>query len=158
MVATLGMAVVRRIWTRQDDLKVKILDAHAEAPVRGSDHAAGYDLTTCRDFVVEPGESVLVPTGVALQIPRGHYGRIAARSSLAVRGVDIGGGVIDADYRGEVKVVPYNRGSEVLSFKTGERIAQLILERISQPPVVVVDELVAGHCEGEWWFWFHGHV
>ena len=141
MVATLGMAVVRRIWTRQDDLKVKILDAHAEAPVRGSDHAAGYDLVTCRDFVVEPGESVLVPTGIALQIPRGHYGRIAARSSLAVRGVDIGGGVIDADYRGEVKVVLYNRGSEVLNFKTGERIAQLILERISQPPVTVVGEL-----------------
>ena len=95
-VATLGIQVVRRIWSRQEDLKVKILDAHAEVPVRGSDHAAGYDLVTCRDFIVEPGESVLVPTGLAVQIPRGHYGRIAARSSLRVRGVDIGGGVIDA--------------------------------------------------------------
>ena len=137
MVATLGIQVVRRIWSRQEDLKVKILDAHAEAPVRGSDHAAGYGLVTCRD----PGESVLVPTGIAAQIPRGHYGRIAARSSLAVRGVDIGGGVIDADYRGEVKVILYNRGNEVLSFKTGERIAQLILERIAELPVKVVEDL-----------------
>ena len=116
---------------------MKILDAHAEAPVRGSDHAAGYDLVTCRDFIVEPGSLSWFRRPIAVQIPRGHYGRIAARSSLAVRGVDIGAGVIDADYRGEVKVILYNRGNEVLSFKTGERIAQLILERIVELPVKV---------------------
>ena len=116
LIGEVGMAVIRRIVAgeeTQPELKVKLLDEKAVEPSRGSDEAAGYDLATCRDFVLQPGESRLVSTGIALQVSRGTYGRIASRSSLACRGIDIGGGVVDGDYRGEIRVILYNRVGEV---------------------------------------------
>jgi dUTP pyrophosphatase len=84
----------------------------------------------------------LVATDISIAVPAGTYGRVAPRSGLAVKhGIDTGAGVIDADYRGPVKVVLFNLSDKDFEIKEGDRIAQLILERIASPSVVVVKEL-----------------
>ena len=91
--------------------------------------------------VLAKGKAV-VKTGLAIAVPDGCYGRIAPRSGLAVRNnVDIGIGVIDADYRGGVGVVMFNHSDEDFKVRLGDRIAQLILEQIKTPPVKEVSEL-----------------
>ena len=79
---------------------------------------------------IGPGERKLVSTGLAMEIPKGCYGRVASRSSLASRGLEVAGGVIDSDYRGEVKVILANHGDQEISFEVGDRIAQIVIERI----------------------------
>jgi dUTP pyrophosphatase len=127
-------------------LFVKLLDERATAPMRKSADAAGYDLCACQDAWVMPGSSELIDTGLAIAVPKGTYGRIAPRSGLAVRGIGVGAGVVDADYRGAVKVLLFNHATHPklatpFEVKTGDRIAQLVLEVIRTPPVQVVDSL-----------------
>lgn len=120
-------------------MNVFLLDRSARVPSRGSPEAAGYDLCALHDGYVDPGARLLVRTGLALEIPVGTYGRIAPRSGHAVNyGLHIGAGVIDRDYRGELRVLLWNLGSERYEFKGGDRIAQLILERIETPEVHVI--------------------
>lgn len=114
----------------------------AKVPTRGSRNCAGYDLYACEEKVVAKGEWTRVETGIRVEIPSDHYGRIAPRSGLTVKsGVLIGAGVIDGDYRGTLKVVLLNHGSEVLNIRKGDRVAQLILEKIITPEVQVVESL-----------------
>lgn len=123
-------------------MQVKLLTPTAQAPARQSDQAAGYDLHLDEDLVLFPNERKLVSTGIAVAIPYGYYGRIAPRSSLAVKKyIDIGAGVVDSDYRGEVKVLMIYSGKERLSLKRGDRIAQLILEKITLPEIEIVSTL-----------------
>lgn len=75
----------------------------------------------------------MVPIGLAFKMPMGTYGRLAPRSSLSMKGIDIGAGVIDADYRGEIKVVVINRTRASYTFKRGDKICQLIPEKIDVP-------------------------
>ena len=101
-------------------------------PKRGTENAAGFDLFASVTTVVEPGERQLIPTGVAIACPSGTYARIAPRSGLSIKkSLDIGAGVVDADYRGEVMVVLINNGKSPFTVETGSRIAQLVPERIS---------------------------
>ncbi len=123
-------------------LLVKLLSAHATAPSRQTAAAAGYDLHSAENLTVPACGRARVRTGIALALPPGTYGRIAGRSSLAyLAGVDVGGGVIDADYRGEVAVILFNHGGVSFDVMVGDRIAQLIIERIETPEVVEVDQL-----------------
>lgn len=86
----------------------------------------------------------MVPTGLALACPPGTYARVAPRSGLAVKHfIDTGAGVVDEDYRGEVGVVLFNHADTDFQVKAGDRVAQLILERIATPPVAEVDDLDA---------------
>ena len=111
-------------------------------PVRGSVLAAGYDIAASTDTVVPARGKALVKTDLAMAIPEGHYGRIAPRSGLAWKNfIDTGAGVIDADYRGEVKVMLFNHDENDFAVKRGDRVAQLILEQISTPEVIAVDDL-----------------
>lgn len=128
-----------RTCQTQDLLVHKLHDA-ARAPTRGSARAAGYDLYCDTDFEIAPGHRHLVSTGIAIEIPGdGAYGRIAPRSGLAVKyGIQVGAGVVDADYRGEVKVLLFNHGSDTFLAKAGDRIAQLVIERCKMPAVTVV--------------------
>jgi len=117
-------------------LKVKKLSADAQLPTRGSEGAAGYDLQSIESCVILPGKRAVVATGLSIELPPGVYGRIAPRSGLAVKhGIQVGAGVVDADYRGEVKVVLFNHDSNPYLIKPGYRIAQLILERCETPDV-----------------------
>jgi dUTP pyrophosphatase len=110
-------------------IKIKRLHHAAILPAQATPLAAGADLSCVEAFTLAPGERRLVPTGLAVEIPPGFYGRVAPRSGLAVKhGIDTLAGVIDADYRAELKVLLINLGQETVSFATGDRIAQLIVE------------------------------
>lgn len=114
---------------------------HAIVPKRMSSGAAGYDLHSSvrDDILIEPGTQTIIDTGVGIVIPEGYYGRIAPRSSLAVKyGINVMAGVIDSDYRGELKVILRNHGNDPLVIKYGDRIAQILFEKIILPPITVV--------------------
>lgn len=118
------------------------LTATATLPARGSAGAAGYDLASAEATIVPAGTRQLVSTGLSIALPAGVYGRVAPRSGLASkRAVDVGAGVVDQDYRGEVKVLLVNNGDGDLMVAVGDRIAQLILEKFEIADVVEVDEL-----------------
>jgi deoxyuridine 5'-triphosphate nucleotidohydrolase len=124
------------------ELLIKLLTDNAIPPMRCSLLAAGYDLCSNENTVVPARGRKLVHTGIAITIPEGHYGRIAPRSGLALKkGIDVGAGVCDADYRGEICVILFNHSDEDFEINEGDRIAQLILEWISTPPIRVVDDL-----------------
>ncbi|XP_060150275.1 deoxyuridine 5'-triphosphate nucleotidohydrolase, mitochondrial isoform X7 [Globicephala melas] len=112
------------------------LSEHATAPTKGSERAAGYDLYSAYDYTVPPMEKALVKTDIQIALPSGCYGRVAPRSGLAAKHfIDVGAGVIDEDYRGNVGVVLFNFGKEKFEVKKGDRIAQLICERIFYPEI-----------------------
>jgi dUTP pyrophosphatase len=92
---------------------------------------------------IYPGNRSLVSTGVAVKLPPGVYGRVAPRSGLSVKnGIQVGAGVIDADYRGEIKVLLFNQTLDnTFEVEPGDRIAQLICERCELPEVIQVEEL-----------------
>jgi dUTP pyrophosphatase len=113
-------------------LEIKLLTDTAKMPTYGSLDAAGLDLYSDEILTITPGSQVIVRTGVALQIPEGHGGFIWARSGLAVKNrIDTRAGVIDADYRGEIRVVLVNEGSMALHVKRGDRIAQIVIQKYS---------------------------
>ncbi len=123
-------------------IRVKRLNENARLPERSTSDAAGADICAAESFSLAPGERRLISTGLALEIPRGYYGRVAPRSGLAVRsGIDVMAGVIDADYRGEVKILIVNLGSANVSFAVGDRIAQLIIERAAPAEYTWASEL-----------------
>jgi dUTP pyrophosphatase len=113
-----------------------------QAPKRASEWAAGADLHAGADVTLAPGERALVPTGLQLAIPAGHVGLVWPRSGLAVRhGIDTLAGVIDSDYRGEVRVLLVNHGAEPFQIRCGDRIAQLLIQRVEQAEFIPVVEL-----------------
>lgn len=127
-----------------DVLKVKKLSERAQLPKKGSVLAAGFDLCSACDMVVEAGGKAMVPTDLSIAVPSGTYGRVAPRSGLAVKNfIDVGAGVIDEDYRGPVNVVLFNFSKVDFQIKQGDRIAQLVLEKIAQAEVVECENLDA---------------
>lgn len=125
-------------------LAVKRLHADAVLPDYAHRGDAGLDLTSVRDVVLGPGERAAVPTGLAMAIPEGWVGLVHPRSGLARRhGVTVTNapGTIDAGYRGEVQVLLVNLGHQEVELAAGERIAQLLLQRVGHAEVVEVHEL-----------------
>lgn len=128
-------------------LLVKRLTPTATVPTKAHFNDAGFDLyadiPTVESLELTFGTPTLVSTGISVNIPEGCYGRIAGRSGLAVKGIDVFGGVVDSGYRGEVKVVlnNLNFANQSYKLKHGERVAQLVIERISTAPVQEVAEL-----------------
>ena len=127
-------------------IRVKCLRPNAKLPTYGSLDAAGADLYACidEDIQIEPGKSVFVPTGLAMEIPKGYAGLIYARSGLACKR-DLAPankvGVIDSDYRGEFIVVLHNHGQQIQTVSNGERIAQLVITPVITPGFEQVEEL-----------------
>ena len=127
-------------------MKFKKLRSDAKTPSYGSPDAAGADLYACSDteITIEPGETVMVPTGLAVAIPRGHVGLIFARSSLGTRrGLAPANkvGVIDADYRGEVMIALHNHSPEPQTLAPYERVAQMIVTPFVQESYEEAEEL-----------------
>jgi dUTP pyrophosphatase len=117
------------------------LSPDAVMPVAASNGAAGFDLFAAEDTTINCFQFKPVSTGISIEIPAGHYGRVAPRSGLSVKhGVMVGAGVIDSDYRGEVNVALATLNG-VYDIKKGDRIAQLIIERIATPKFVQVGSL-----------------
>jgi dUTP pyrophosphatase len=123
-------------------LRFKKRHALARLPTRGSPFAAGLDLYSVEELTMEAGQRALVATGLSVAIPEGFYGRVAPRSGLAIeQGLDVLAGVIDSDYRGEIRCALINHGTEPLQIEVGQRIAQLIIEAIATPEPTWADEL-----------------
>ncbi|KAG6476317.1 hypothetical protein ZIOFF_065556 [Zingiber officinale] len=120
---------------------IKKISGTAKTPRRASKGAAGYDLAVDQDYLIPPQGQELLSTGISIKTPEGTYARIAPRSSYAMKGIIIGADVIDSDYRGEVKILVHNFSNDTLSFKTGECIAQIILECCKTPMIMPVREL-----------------
>ncbi len=127
-------------------IRVKQLRPGAKLPTYGSAEAAGADLYACLEAPVtlEPGTAAFLPTGIALEVPKGCAGLIYARSGMACkRGLAPANkvGVVDSDYRGEITVVLYNHGATAQTIENGERIAQFIITPVLTPAYGFVEEL-----------------
>ena len=122
-------------------LFIKRLTETAQLPTRGSELAAGLDLYADEAVLIPPGSRALVSTGIAVALDPGTAGLIWPRSGLAVRsGLVVDSDVVDADYRGEVKVLLFNHSGELVTIQAGERIAQLLIQHIARPSMTEVDE------------------
>jgi dUTP pyrophosphatase len=123
-------------------LRFQKLHESARLPTRGSRFAAGLDLYSVERLTMQPGQRAVVGTGLSVAIPAGFYGRVAPRSGLAIElGLDVLAGVIDSDYRGELRCALINHGSEPVLIEVGQRMAQLIIEAIATPEPAWADEL-----------------
>lgn len=127
-------------------IRVKKIKKNAVLPTYGSAEAAGADLYACLDapVTIQAGESVFIPTGLAMELPRGYAGLIYARSGLACkRGLAPANkvGVVDSDYRGEFMIVLHNHGTAPQTIEHGERIAQLVITPVFTPGFIEVDGL-----------------
>jgi deoxyuridine 5'-triphosphate nucleotidohydrolase len=122
-------------------LLVQPLSDDAVLPTRSSELSAGLDITAIKHFAIPPRGQIKIPTDLAFAFPEGCYGRLAPRSSLAAKGIGIGGGVIDADFTGNVGVILTNSSFEFVNVTKGQRYAQLIVERIDYPEVKQVSSL-----------------
>lgn len=127
-------------------IHVKKVRENAELPTYGSVEAAGADLYACLEtaVVIQPGETAWIPTGIALEVPKGCAGLIYARSSSGTkRGLAPANkvGVVDSDYRGEIQVVLYNHGTVPQTVAHGERIAQFIITPVLTPQYMEVSQL-----------------
>ena len=128
------------------EISVKKLKENAILPTYGSEFAAGADLYACLEeaVTIEPHQTKLIPTGLAMEIPKGCAGLVYARSGLACKkGLAPANkvGVIDSDYRGPVTVVLHNHGGEAQTIAHGERIAQMVITPVLTPTYEMADDL-----------------
>ena len=127
-------------------VRVKLLRYGAKLPTYGSAQAAGADLYACLEepLTIAPGETVFVPTGIALEVPAGCAGLIYARSGMACkRGLAPANkvGVVDSDYRGEIIVALHNHGKDSQTIENGERVAQFVITPVLTPVYEIAQEL-----------------
>ena len=126
----------------QDTSGLEVRVSGPRRPEYASSGAAGADLRASEARTLAPGERAAVPTGLRAEIPEGHVGLIWPRSGLAVRhGIDTLAGVVDSDYRGELRVVLVNHGTEPFQIEPGDRIAQLLLQKVERAAFVLVVEV-----------------
>lgn len=129
-----------------NQIRVKKLRPNAILPTYGSEEAAGADLYACLDeaVTIEPGQTAWIPTGIAMEVPKGCAGLVYARSGMACkRGLAPANkvGVIDSDYRGEITVVLHNHGQQAQRVAQGERIAQMVITPVLTPAYEETDDL-----------------
>ena len=125
-------------------VKFKKLDERAKRPEYGSENANGADLFALNDYTIEPGKTVKIQTGIALELNDEYAGFIMARSGMACnRGLAPANkvGLIDTDYRGEIIVALHNHGEETQTVNAGDKVAQLVIIRLPQATFIEVEEL-----------------
>lgn len=126
------------------ELKIKIGEGVVDSPRYMTEGSAGLDLIANETVVIKPFQTVMVGTGLYMAIPATHYGMITSRSGLAKDGIVVANApaVIDSDYRGEIRVLLYNRNKDAVTvLKKGERIAQMVLSPVDQAIIEVVEDL-----------------
>ena len=123
-------------------LKIVRLSSNATIPSKPYEDSAGFDLFAAHDCIVNSNDKALILTDIKISLPDDSYGRIAPRSGLALHNfLQVGGGVIDRNFRGNLGVIIFNHGSTDYKIKHKDRIAQLIIEKIFYPKLVEVDHL-----------------
>ena len=121
--------------------KIKLIHENAKIPKKTEPGSAGYDVFSVENITINSKCRSLVHIGISTEFSKNHYLRCAPRSGLSVKGIDVGAGVIDSSYRGSIKVLIINNGSEPFEINVGDKIAQLILEKISNPEIIVSEYL-----------------
>lgn len=144
------------IIRKPPELRVKLLYPDSKVPTRGSEYAAGYDLyaenvplekdslNSEHDIQVLPGKTLKVGTGIAVELPKGTFGAIYARSGLGIKHGIVPAncvGIIDEDYRGEIVVALHNHSNKPFVFKFGDRIAQLVIQPYIETDIRIISEL-----------------
>ncbi|MEK7581971.1 MAG: dUTP diphosphatase [Patescibacteria group bacterium] len=123
-------------------LKVKKLKSDAKLPSYGHPGDAGMDIYSCEEKTLLPQEQTLISTGISIEIPDGYVGLVWDKSGLSTRhGLKTVAGVIDAGYRGEVSIAMANVGSVSYTFKKGEKIAQMLIQKVERTEFEEVKEL-----------------
>lgn len=123
-------------------IKIKKVNDGATLPNYAYNGDAGADLFSCEETIINPGKRVVVNTGVAMAIPDGYVGVIWDKSGLAVKhGIHTMAGVIDSNYRGEIKIVLKNLGDEDFVVNKGMKIAQILIKKVEMPEFLEVEEL-----------------
>lgn len=129
------------------EIQIKLLDEGLPMPRYQHEGDAGLDLPSRVDYVLEPGERAMIPTGIAVAIPRGYAGFVLPRSGLASRhGIALvnSPGLVDSGYRGEMAIIMINTDKrEAFHIKRGDRIAQLVIQKVIEATTVQVNELDA---------------
>lgn len=110
------------------ELKVKEMREKAQMPSRGTEGSAGLDLYCAEDFALYTGLVAKIPTGIAMEIPEGHYGLLTGRSSTALKNVLVFSTICDSDYRGEIFITARFDGEGEYKIKRGDRIAQIVIQ------------------------------
>lgn len=129
---------------------IQKIDPFAKSPIYAYEGDAGMDLFSCRDYKILPGLKGVISTGIKMAIPQGYAGFVWDKSGIAVKNhMKSMAGVIDSNYRGEVKVVLINLGSQIYNIKKGEKIAQLVIKPVESVQIVEVDELESNENRGE---------
>ena len=128
------------------DIKIRKLTAEAQIPCRMTKHAAGYDLYSAniQDIIIKSGKVGLIPAGISISLPAGYEAQIRPRSGLAIKnqiGILNSPGTIDADYRGEIKVVLFNFSEKDFIVKPQMRIAQMIITKHEEANFILTEKL-----------------
>lgn len=130
-------------------MKIEFCHPHAQMPTRGSLFAAGYDIYSCEEMTIPAWGQCTIHTGIRIELEKNTYGRLASRSGLAVKyGIEVGAGVIDEDYRGEILVLLHNMSDASFDVYIGMRIAQLIISPYYSPilQLAVLSDTARGEC------------
>jgi dUTP pyrophosphatase len=122
-------------------LKIKLTNIYSVVPTKADPGSAGYDVYSVEEKMILPRSRQLVNIGISTEFSKHYYLRCAPRSGLSVKGIDVGAGVIDSSYRGEIKVLLINNSESKFFVNTGDRIAQLILERVVHPTLELSESL-----------------
>lgn len=125
------------------ETKILFTSKFSICPVKGTPDAAGYDLFSIEEGEIYPQERKMIDTGIQMEIPKGYYGRIAPRSGLALKnGIDVMAGVIDSDYRNNIKCILLNTDiNNIYKYNIGDKIAQIIIEKHYEINFIDVDTL-----------------
>jgi len=123
-------------------IKIQKIDSKAMIPNYANKDDAGLDFYSAEDIVLKPGQRQAIGTGIKMEIPAGYVGLVWDKSGLAVKnGIKTMAGVVDAGYRGEIKVVLINLGQEDFIMKKNSKIAQMLIQKIEHPQIEIVSEL-----------------
>ena len=122
-------------------IKIKKLHSDAKIPFLATEHSAGFDLYSMEDYELQAGETKAISTGIAIEIPEGKALFIWDRSGMGFKGIHRFAGLIDSDYRGELKIILFNSKKENFKISKGDRIAQGVIQDYYKPEFEEVSEL-----------------
>ena len=141
-------------WLTNSNLTIEMIGLpnypDAKIPIYGSEHAAGFDVYSINDYTIYPEETKTIETGIAMEIPEGKVIKVWDRGGMGIKGIHRFAGVIDADYRGEFKIVLHNHNRDPYKIKKGDRIAQCIITDYYKANFQKVNEL-SDTVRGEGW-------
>lgn len=122
-------------------IKIKKLNSEAKLPRYAHKEDAGMDLFSIQDLILKPKHRAVVKTGISIELPKGYVSLVWDKSGIASKGIKTMGGVIDSGYRGEYKIVLVNLSSENFEIKKGQKIAQVLIQKVENPKIEIVENL-----------------